>query len=72
MKCKNCIYFSGIECHGHGDFWGSCNYLNQLFKYIKKVTNCDYISTGLKDIVYDNTDCIILKKFGFEVKKINE
>lgn len=72
MKCKDCIYYTGVKCHGHGEYWGNCDILESLLRYVKKVTNCDYISTGFNDIVYDDTECLILKKMGFEVKYIND
>lgn len=29
-KCENCKYYTGIQCHGHGEFWGNCTLINNL------------------------------------------
>lgn len=31
MKCKNCKHFTGVKCHGHGEYWGSCKLIDSLF-----------------------------------------
>lgn len=66
MKCKECMYYSGVQCHGHGEFWGSCQLLNNLFTYMEKTKKCDYVSPGYKNILFDETECIIIKNMGFE------
>lgn len=55
-KCKDCSFYSGVKCHGHGDFWGNCNLL-------KLVSSLDsYISTiTYKAIVYDESTCLFQK-----------
>lgn len=55
MECKNCRYFSGIKCHGHGEFWGECRLLNDL-NYELKENRIEYL-----DVCYDDTRCIILE-----------
>lgn len=22
--CKNCVHYTSIQCHGHGEYWGEC------------------------------------------------
>lgn len=72
MKCKECIYYSGVQCHGHGEFWGTCQLLDNLFKYMERTKQCDYIKTDFKDILDDNTECIIIKNLGFKPCFIGE
>lgn len=32
--CSNCHFFTGIQCHGHGEYWGECKKnKNTLFCY---------------------------------------
>lgn len=52
-KCKDCSFYSGVICHGHGEFWGNC-------KLLKLVSCLDsYISTiTYKAIVYDESTCL--------------
>lgn len=37
MNCKNCVYYTGVKCHGHGDFWGNCNVIDKLLNQLEKV-----------------------------------
>ena len=37
MKCVNCPHYSGIQCHGHGDYWAECELLNQLEKIHRNI-----------------------------------
>lgn len=30
MLCKNCKFYTGVLCHGHGEFWGECKLINLL------------------------------------------
>lgn len=43
MKCKECMYYSGVQCHGHGDFWGTCQLLINLFTYMERTKKCDFV-----------------------------
>ena len=58
MNCKNCIFFSGIECHGHGDFWGECTLL-KLFIKCNKLTYRDYDARST--VCYEETQCKLSK-----------
>lgn len=31
IKCKDCPYYTGSKCHGHGEYYGEC----LLFKVLK-------------------------------------
>lgn len=58
--CKNCKYYTGVECHGHGDFWGSCKLLLKIYNQLEK-TYDDWLDCDLditKAICYDDTICI--------------
>lgn len=35
ITCGNCPYFTGVQCHGHGEFWGECSLLEFLIRYFK-------------------------------------
>lgn len=68
MKCKDCIYYSGIQCQGHGDYFGRCQLYDALIKYTSKVENKSIYDYKVKhytnswdDVVYDNTDCSIIE-----------
>lgn len=37
MKCINCPHYSGVQCHGHGDYWAECELINQLEKIHKNI-----------------------------------
>ena len=37
LKCKDCIYYTGIQCHGHGDYWGECNLLENTRLMFSKI-----------------------------------
>lgn len=60
LNCGNCPYYTGIECHGHGDFWGSCR-----LKALEK--NYKYGYWGYDCICYDETIC----KYTNDKKKYN-
>ena len=35
-KCENCIFYTGVQCHGHGDFWGTCNLIEKIIDEYKE------------------------------------
>ena len=39
INCKDCIFYSGIQCHGHGEFWGECNLYEQVRSILAKLNN---------------------------------
>lgn len=71
--CKNCYHYSGIECHGHGYYWGTCYVLKNMYKYLKEtydsIIDCDLDS--FKANCYDDTICKFYKilKENVNVKK---
>lgn len=40
LHCKDCPYFSGIECHGHGEYYGSCGLMTTAIKYLSRLFDC--------------------------------
>ena len=56
-KCKNCKYYTGITCHGHGDFWGECKKnKNTLFCYDE--TPCLQDVKTLRKLYYEQNQKI--------------
>ena len=37
IKCKECPYYTGIQCHGHGDYWGECTLYEDKHKVLKAI-----------------------------------
>ena len=33
-KCENCKFYTGVQCHGHGDFWGNCTLIQQAINIL--------------------------------------
>lgn len=57
--CKNCKHYTGVECHGQGEFWGSCKLLLNIYNQLEK-TYDDWLDSDLdiiKCICYDDTIC---------------
>lgn len=70
MKCKDCIYFSGTTCQGHAEYWGTCNLLEQLRRYIETNKKDIYVKTDYSTTCVDETECKIIKKFNWEIIKL--
>ena len=70
MKCKRCVYFTGVQCHGHGEFWGDCLLLHFAIKEIVQKSGCDYVSTNMNSVCFDDTECLIAKFFDWKEKKL--
>lgn len=63
LKCGQCPFYTGLECHGHGDFWGECDLLNQFHKYIKNCLPKDVFSgASMSTICFDDTNCHLQDK----------
>ena len=63
LKCKNCPYYSGVQCHGHGEFWGDCKLMYPVYDLIYKY--------NVEDNIYprgywlqDDDICIFIKNKG--------
>lgn len=69
FKCKECMYFTGVQCHGHGEFWGSCKLIDEFIQYFDFTHDKHHLSCLYNDIVFDDTECIIIKKIGFKISK---
>lgn len=72
IKCENCRYFTGVKCHGHGEYWGNCMLLDFCVKENEQIGKYDYISTGFGDICYPDTHCILMTKFDFHGVHFND
>lgn len=56
--CKGCKYYTGILCHGHGDFWGQC----------RKYKGDD----PWGDVCYDDTLCPYYKGNLEEIERLKK
>lgn len=68
LKCKNCIYYTGITCHGHGDYWGECGLLINMRKLFSKIFNVYEYDIKRKgsnscwdNILDDNSKCMFFE-----------
>lgn len=64
ILCKDCPFYSGVQCHGHGDYWAECNFLLANAKSFKRIFNLDVLETIVpkgKDcwafVVDENSEC---------------
>lgn len=64
--CKNCHYYTGIQCHGHGDYWGECKKnKNTLFCYDD--SPCLQDIKTLREVYFkQNNEIIILQSKAME------
>lgn len=70
LVCINCKHYTGIECHGHGEFWGSCKLLLKMYNQLEKTYN-DWLDCDLDiniSICFDDTIC---KFYDFLKEKVN-
>lgn len=67
LTCKNCVYYTGVQCHGHGDYWGECSLITNTAKMIAKCNNVDEYDLKFKyldvcdTICYDDTKCLLFE-----------
>ena len=62
LHCKDCPFYSGIQCHGHGEFWGDCQLLHNWYKIVQKVLPKGmYTGAHMKSICLDETECHLIK-----------
>lgn len=64
LTCKDCPYYSGTHCHGHGEYYGECLLLKPVYRLIKDVNIEDRIHP-LDYWLDDDSICIFIKKDGF-------
>lgn len=57
--CRECIYNTGIQCHGHGDYWAECSLYKKLRDQYKNCFNRKYDEYN---IISDESKCIVYKK----------
>lgn len=78
IMCKDCIYYSGIICHGHGEYWAECNLLNNMRKTLAKMNNAyqyDLERIGAEscwdNVLGDNSTCMffVIKEYAEVIKK---
>ena len=70
IKCKQCIYFSGVHTVGHGETCGFCNLLEQLKRYIECYDEVLYVrfSDKVKNTrLYDDSNCILIENDILEI-----
>lgn len=67
-KCKDCPFYSGVECHGHGDFWGECSL---AWSVLKKFKAFDVDVDIWTSICYDDTECKFSKFLRIDNNEIN-
>lgn len=68
IKCKDCVFYSGVQCHGHGDYWAECNLLNDLRKLFSKLFNIYQYDLERKgssscwdNVIDENSNCMFFK-----------
>lgn len=74
--CKNCPYYTGIVCHGLGDFWGECTLIRDTPKILSRfvgVSQFDIYYKGdnycpYNSICYDDTECHLFEVVTYETK----
>lgn len=70
--CLNCVFNTGVQCHGHGDFWATCNLIlffaknkikinNELFDYYDSI-----IKSNQKNCILDYNDILTFFTEHFE------
>ena len=67
-KCKGCKYYTGIQCHGHGDYWGECKKnKNTLFCYDD--TPCLQDVKTLRQLYYEQRDMLMKQQYDIKVNE---
>ena len=68
IKCKNCPYYSGIQCHGHGEYWASCTLIESLRNTLAAITKTYKYDIKLKkyetvwvEALDENSTCILME-----------
>lgn len=69
IKCKNCVYYTGMECQEHGEYFGECNAIKILKKIIALNNNISKYNIKLKgkniiddiDIRTDENTCLLFE-----------
>ena len=57
MKCKDCIYCTGTQCYGHGEYWATCKLIESIYNQLKGRK-----SISITECICDEDDkCKILK-----------
>lgn len=66
FKCKQCIYFSGVETKGHGECYGDCLLLETFKKFVdcylpeNSPCWCRY-SDKISGMLDEESECILFK-----------
>lgn len=58
LNCKNCPFYSGVQCHGHGEYWSSCNAVNQLRLILSKSFDVSKYDIRLKGLSSTWSECL--------------
>lgn len=72
IKCKNCPYYTGLQCHGHGDYWGECTLYQDKAKLLQKLFETKDTYFHEKDvwalIRYDEDTCKFFELVKYDKK----
>lgn len=74
IKCKNCPYYTGVECHGHGEFYGICTIFQDKIKVMEMLFQkldgdnalfLSYKGGAFSDVCNDDSSCkfFVLKDY---------
>ena len=63
IKCKECIYYTGVQCHGHGEYWGSCKVASQIYKMLEIITDKHLTTDKLPEYLNDESICPFVKEW---------
>ena len=55
IKCENCTYYTGTQCHGHGEYYGSCKLAEKIKKLLELETDKILVSNNLPEFIYDES-----------------
>lgn len=62
IKCKECIYYSGVHCKGHGEYYGSCKITSQIYKMLEIAMDMDLSTDKLPEYLNDDSICPFVKQ----------
>lgn len=67
-NCRGCVYNTGIQCHGHNDYWATCSLYEKLREQYSSSFNRKYDEYN---IISDGSKCMVYKKL-IEISKEGE
>lgn len=73
IHCLDCPFYSGVQCHGHGEYWGHCSKIEEAYKILEmRIDDDHYITSGMRDICFDDSECKFLAWRMFEIKSFGK